>query len=129
MPPGWTLLSAVKLALRTELVNVNPDPLSRLSKATSEGELTRVGTCEVEKVGGPDVRATLESFGKTRYISTTRSEMLGVPVPPTKRPTKDAEVMSVCDPSTKSSPASISKELPTSGRAATAIRVFGFRLL
>src|SRR5215813_3947469 len=129
MPPGWTLLSAVKVALRTELLNVNsPAALSRLAKATSEGELTRVGTCVVEKVGGPDVRPTLESLGKTRYISTTMSEMLGVPVP-TRSPTKDADVMSVCDPRTKSSPASISKGLPTSGRAATAIRLFGVRLL
>src|SRR6516164_9826965 len=113
MPPGWTLLDAVKIALRTELLNVNPPAaLSRLSKATSEGELTRVGTSGVEKSGDPDVRGTLESLGKTRYISTTMSEMLGVPpVPGTRSPTKDADVMSVCDPRKKSWPASISKGL------------------
>ena len=38
----------------------------RSSNSTSEGELTRVGTCGVLNVGGPDVRPTSESLGKTR---------------------------------------------------------------
>jgi hypothetical protein len=37
----------------------------RSSSSTSDGELTRVGTCDVEKVGGPLVRPTFESAGKT----------------------------------------------------------------
>ena len=40
--------------------------LSRESKATSDGEFARVGTCEVENVGAPLVRPTSESLGNTR---------------------------------------------------------------
>ena len=64
MPPGWTELSAVKLLLKTLVVKLSsPAVLSRLSSATSDGELARVGTLSVEKggvVGGPLVRPTLE---------------------------------------------------------------------
>jgi hypothetical protein len=72
MPPGLTLLFAVKLDCRT--IGTKPgDPAEnwRSSNATSEGELTLVGTFCVENVGGPLVRPTLESAGKTRYTSTT----------------------------------------------------------
>src|SRR5262249_7978270 len=72
MPPGLTLLFAVKLELIT--IAVKPgDPAEnvRSSSATSDGELTLVGTFGVENVGGPLVRPTLESAGKTRYTSTT----------------------------------------------------------
>ena len=59
MPPGWTLLLAVKDAAKVFVVKLNPEPeLSRNFSATSDGELTRVGTCEVEKVGAPLVRPT-----------------------------------------------------------------------
>ena len=66
MPPGCTELLAVKEP-KSVVVKLRP-PLaeSRLSNATSEGELTRVGTCAVENVGGPLVRLTFESFGNTR---------------------------------------------------------------
>ena len=35
-------------------------------KCYVDGEFTRVGTCDVENVGGPEVRPTLESSGNTR---------------------------------------------------------------
>jgi hypothetical protein len=75
MPPGLTLLFAMKLELIT--IAVKPgDPAEnvRSSSATSDGELTLVGTFGVENAGtvsGPLVRPTLESSGKTRYTSTT----------------------------------------------------------
>ena len=68
---GW-------MPFRTELVAVNDACTiagtnsssaavdERVANATSDGELTRVGTCAVENVGGPEVRPTSESSGKTR---------------------------------------------------------------
>ena len=67
MPPGSTEFSALKFAERSDVVKLSsaaPDALLR--NATSDGEFIRVGTCGVENVGGPDVRATLESSGNTR---------------------------------------------------------------
>src|SRR6266446_7063076 len=67
MPPGSTLLRVVKDPANTIVEKLNAPPeLSRESNATSDGEFTRVGTMDVENVGGPLVRPTLESFGKTR---------------------------------------------------------------
>jgi hypothetical protein len=68
---GWiprsTELAAVKVASRTLAVNARfAAAESRSSNSTSEGELTRVGTWDVLKVGDPDVRPASESFGKTR---------------------------------------------------------------
>ena len=54
---GWMILG-VNVKLFAEAL--------RSSNATSEGELTRVGTCGVLNVGGPEVRPTSESLGKTR---------------------------------------------------------------
>ena len=67
MPPGCTELAAVKVAA-SSLVEKRSPPVGQSASrnATSEGELTRVGTCEVENVGGPLVRPTSESFGNTR---------------------------------------------------------------
>jgi hypothetical protein len=67
---GWmpfnTLLAAVKEFAITGCENFScPGSLElRDWKATSEGEFTRVGTCEVENVGAPEVRLTSESAGK-----------------------------------------------------------------
>ena len=69
---GWipfrTEFAAVKLDARMPGVNVRPppDPLSRDANSTSDGEFTRVGTWDVEKVGAPLVRVTSESRGNTR---------------------------------------------------------------
>ena len=57
----------------------------RLSNATSDGELTLVGTF--------GVRFVLESLGKTRYISTTTPVIFA---PDGMRPVKVAEVIDVC---------------------------------
>src|SRR5215471_13958796 len=104
--------------------------LSRESKATSEGELTRVGTSGVLKFGGPEVRATLESFGKTRYISATTSPIVGAaPVVDTNNPVKVAELMNVVLLSTKSSAVSISILPPNPGRVARAILPSTFPVL
>src|SRR6516164_6406528 len=106
------LFRAVKVADNWVDVNVKLAAAeSRESRALSDGEFTRVGTSGVEKVGGPLVLATFESAGNTRYISTTRSEIDGVPAPAagTIRPTNEAESMIVCEVRTKSSAASISK--------------------
>ena len=74
-PPEATLIAsaldtefwAVKLVLSTRHWSwSSPAAESRASKATSEGELTRVGTLSVLKSGGPEVRSTSESLGKTR---------------------------------------------------------------
>src|SRR5216117_3813528 len=63
--PSITELAAANLWSRTVTVNRRvPSALSRVSNATSDGELTRVGTWGVLKVGGPEVRATSESFGR-----------------------------------------------------------------
>ena len=52
MPPGWTEFSAVKVAASVVVVNDRlPYVESRLSKAISDGEFTRVGTWLVLKVG------------------------------------------------------------------------------
>ena len=73
-----------------------PEEVSRLSNATSEGELILVGTWAVEKTGGgaPLVRPTSESLGKTRYISTTTWPMVGV-LPSVSKPVKVAPVIEV----------------------------------
>src|SRR5215472_13675024 len=124
MPPGCTLFNAVKLELRT--IAAKPgDPAENLrsSSATSDGELTLVGTFGVENVGGPLVRFTSESAGKTRYISTTTFFMSLVGDAPNGiRPVKFAPVINVCWVSTKSSPASISNFPELWGRTAVAIR-------
>jgi hypothetical protein len=49
-----------------------------------------VGTWDVEKVGGPLVRFTLESFGKTRYTSMTTLVILLKFVPNGISPVKSA---------------------------------------
>jgi hypothetical protein len=82
--------------------------ISRSRNATSDGEFTLVGTLGVENVGGPLVRFTSESAGKTRYTSTTTFFISLVDAPNGIRPVKAAPVINVCWVSTKSSPASIS---------------------
>ena len=66
--PFTTVVPAVKLVFRTlaETASV-PAVLARVavSISLSEGELLRVGTAEVLKVGDPEVRPTSESMGKT----------------------------------------------------------------
>jgi hypothetical protein len=84
-----------------------------------------VGTFGVENVGGPLVRPTSESAGKTRYISTTTFDMLLVDAPDGISPVKAAPVISVCCVSTKSSPVSISNFPGLSGRVAVAMRPSG----
>ena len=66
----------MKFGETTAVVNVRSIPLDRDANATSDGEFTRVGTCGVLKFGGPLVRFTSESFGKTRYISAVTLETL-----------------------------------------------------
>jgi hypothetical protein len=130
MPPGLTLFIAVKLELRT--IAAKPgDPAENLrsSSATSDGELTLVGTFGVENVGGPLVRFTFESAGKTRYISTTTFFMSFVDAPNGIRPVKAAPVINVYWVSTKSSPVSISNFPALSGRVAVAIRPSGLPVL
>src|SRR5580704_8934919 len=119
MPPGWTLLLAVNVACRTIGMKLS-DPLEnwRSVTSTSDGELTRVGTLGVENVGGPLVRPTLESAGKTRYISTTTFDILLVDAPDGIRPVKAAPVINVSWLSAKSSPVSISNLPGLSGRVA-----------
>src|SRR5262245_34992603 len=126
MPPGWTLLLAINDACTTIGTKLS-DPLEncRSVTSTSDGELTRVGTFGVENVGGPLVRPTSESAGKTRYISTTTFDMLLVDAPDGIRPVKAAPVISVCCVSTKSSPVSISNFPGLSGRVAVAMRPSG----
>src|SRR4051794_23997035 len=106
MPPGATELSAVNELASVAVLNDSSDPAaeSLLAKATSEGELTRVGTCDVLKIGGPEVRPVSESLGNTRYTSTTTWLMVGV-APPlgTIRPVKVPFVNEVRVPSRKSS--------------------------
>src|SRR5215471_6659178 len=107
----------------------DPSEDLRSSSATSDGELTLVGTFVVENVGGPLVRTTSESAGKTRYISTTTFDMLLVDAPDGIRPVKAAPVISVCCVSTKSSPVSISNFPGLSGRVAVAMRPSGLPVL
>ena len=64
--PRCTELRALKLAFSRVVENLRPLLASRSSNATSEGELTRVGTFGVEKSGAPLVRPTFESLGNTR---------------------------------------------------------------
>ena len=108
----------------------DPEEESRLANATSEGELTLVGTWFVENTGAPLVRPTSESLGKTRYISTTTSV---TPPPgadgPVIRPVKVAEVIEVWAVRPKSSPVSISNLPGVSGRDAVAILPSGFPVL
>src|SRR5262249_29617927 len=101
----------------------------RSSSATSDGEFTLVGTFGVENVGGPLVRFTLESAGKTRYTSTTTFFISLVDAPNGIRPVKAAPVINVCWVRTKSSPVSISNFPGLSGRAAVAIRPSGVPVL
>ena len=74
-PPDLTLILS---ALDTEAIAVKVLLMTRVRKvsclcmessdlnATSDGEFTRVGACDVVNVGGPEVRPTSESSGKTR---------------------------------------------------------------
>src|SRR6516162_9472900 len=120
----------MKAAFKTEVWKLSDfEEESRLSNATSEGELTLVGTWFVEKVGGPLVRATLESLGKTWYISTTTWPMLLSVAPPVSRPVKVAPVIEVWAIRGKSSPVSISNFPLLSGRAAVAILPSGLPVL
>src|SRR5215471_19386440 len=131
MPPVATLLFAVKVDCTTRGMKLS-DPMEELrsSNATSDGELTLVGTFGVENVGGPLVRFTSESAGKTRYISTTTFFMSLVGDAPNGiRPVKFAPVINVCWVSTKSSPASISNFPGLWGRTAVAIRPSGLPVL
>src|SRR3982751_2329829 len=117
------LFSAVKDGDSTaELKFSCPAAESRLSNATSEGELARGGTF--------GTRAVLESNGNTRYISTVTEEIVGnPPTPGTSSPTNEAPVMLVCDVNAKSSAASISLPAGETGRLAIAIWFVGVRLL
>ena len=68
MPPGCTELLAVKRP-RSVVVKARPLAELRLSRATSDGELSRVGTFGVWNGGvvpAPVVRPTSERAGKTR---------------------------------------------------------------
>ena len=130
MPPGWTEFLAVKLPCSVAVAKVRlPGAESRVSNATSDGEFTRVGTLAVEKVGDPLVRPTSESFGNTRYISTTTWPMLGFA--PVSNPVKVALVITVEleGAKTKSSADLISNLPPTSGRVAVAILPSGSPVL
>ena len=62
MPAGCTVLSTLKLPKSVAEKVKLPATLSRSSKATSDGELTRVGTLGVENFGSPLVRLTSESL-------------------------------------------------------------------
>src|SRR5579884_661544 len=126
MPPGRIVFKTLKLLLSVVTENANsPATLSRLATATSDGELTRVGTCDVLNVGGPLVRATFESLGKTRYISTMTCPMSDTPAPPVNRPVNVAWLSTVEEARTKSSADSISNLPVLSGRDALAIRPSG----
>src|ERR1700730_7381675 len=130
MPPGLTLLFAVKLDCRT--IAAKPgDPAEnwRWSNATSDGELTLVGTFGVENIGGPLVLPTLESAGKTRYTSTTTFFISLVDAPDGIRPVKAAAVINICWVSTKSSPVSISNFPALSCRVEVAGRPSGLPVL
>src|SRR6185369_6017821 len=96
---------------------------------TSDGELTLVGTFGVENTGGPLVRPTLESAGKTRYISTITFLISLSDAPIGISPVNAAPVISVCWVRTKSSPVSISNFPGLSGRVAVAIRPSGLPVL
>ena len=95
----------VKLSVESSLL--------RESKATSEGELTRVRTC--------GVRVELESSGNTRYISTVTPTMVVVELKPASRPVNVALLTFVVSFNIKSSAASISNLPVESGRVAIAI--------
>src|SRR6202043_3725691 len=75
------------------------------------------------------VRPTLESAGKTRYISTTTFDILLVDTPAGIRPVKAAPVINVSWVSGKSSPVSISNLPGLSGRVAVATRPSGLPVL
>ena len=96
--------------------------LSRESSATSDGELTRVGTCGVGNVGGPLVRPTFDAAGIRRRSRRRHwwAELLaGI------RPVNVALVIVVGPVSTKSSADSISNAPPEPGRDAVAINPLG----
>src|SRR5262249_32015953 len=101
----------------------------RESNATSDGELTLVGTFGVENVGGPLVRVTSESSGKTLYTSTTTFVTSLVDAPNGIRPVKVACVIDVACVRQKWSPVSISNLPGLSGRVAVAIRPSGLPVL
>lgn len=65
MQPGKPELATLKEPLSVVVKVRFPPELSRSSSSTSDGELTRVGTCGVENTGGPLVRPTSERFGNT----------------------------------------------------------------
>jgi hypothetical protein len=117
-----TVLATIKVALRTcaEISSV-PAVLWRVavSISTSEGELTRVGTAEVLKVGGPEVRPTSESKGKMWYTSTSTSLMLFRGVPTGTPPKIVACVITVLVVRKKSSAVSVSA-FPALGRRESA---------
>jgi len=115
IPPGCTLFNAVNVGLITDDENVRPpDVPSREAKATSLGELARVGTL--------GVRVVLESRGNIRYISTVIPEIEDEPpVPGTNKPMIVAELIVVGEPTKKSSAASISDCPGVPGRDAIAI--------
>src|ERR1700746_1908705 len=131
MPPGKTELAAVKEP-KSLVWNVRlPLAVSRESSSTSDGELTPVGTCGVQKVGGPLVRPTFERFGNTSYISTTTWPIVGVTpgVVVVTKPVNVAFVIEVGAGSGKSSADSISNGAPVSGRDALAISPSGLPVL
>ena len=92
---------------------VRPLVESRSSNATSDGELTRVGTCGVENVGGPLVRPTSEILGK--HAVDFDEDIADGFAPAGSRPVKVALVIDVECVRTKSSADSISNVPPTIG--------------
>src|SRR5207244_653413 len=99
----------LEFKMLTELESV-PAVLARVpvSTSTSAGELTRVGTAEVLKSGGPEVRPTSESAEKTRYTSTSTSLISVTGVPAGTSPNIVACVITVGAVRTKSSAVSVS---------------------
>src|SRR5215470_6773320 len=115
--PATTVFRTEKLGLSRLAWKISdPRPLSRVavSISTSPGELTRVGTPVVLKVGGPEVRPTSESLGKMWYTSISTLLIFASDVPVGTSPTTVAVVMLVVSVKGKSSAVSVSS-LPRLG--------------
>jgi hypothetical protein len=108
--PFRTEFATVKLGFNTDVVKLRFVPEFRLVKATSEGELTRVGTLR-GCVIGVEWKNAIDLESDARYARTSWHKPIKVP-----------ELISTEVPKTKSSAASISILPALPGREAMAMR-------
>ena len=129
----WSRLKRIAFTDVNAIIRgLNADDLEALERLLIEADFGVPATVELTTALEEEVRkGTLKTEADLKRALKARIAVMltGPAEPGTIRPMKDAPLMDVRDPRTKSSPASISKTPGLSGRVAIAMRLFGVRLL